>query len=172
MQRPAASEFAGYFHAYVARVPDGDIVEQLRRQGEATQALLGGVDERQALHRYADGKWSCKQVLSHLIDGERVMCYRALRFARGDATPLHGYDENLYAQHDGADRRPWRELLAEMRAVRAATLPMFAGFDGAARQRRGIANGNPFTVASLAWIIAGHELHHLAILRERYGVPA
>lgn len=170
MQRPAAADFAPYFHAYVGRVPDGDLLATLRRQAEATAALLAPLDDDRAQHRYAPGKWSVKQVLNHLIDTERVMCVRALYFARGSDVPLPGMDENVFAQHDAADARPLASLLDEFRSVRAATLSLFGGFDGAAWARRGIANANPFTVSSLAWIVAGHELHHVAMLRERYGV--
>lgn len=172
MRRPAADEFPPYYHAYVTSVPDGDILQQLRAQHETTQALLAGLDEARALHRYAEGKWSIKQVLSHLADGERVMCYRALSMARGDGTPLPGFDENLWAQHDGADARPLAQLLDEFAAVRTASIALFAGFDAAMWQRRGVANGVGFTVGSFAWILAGHELHHATILRERYGVGA
>jgi hypothetical protein len=172
MYRPAGDEFPAYYHAYVARVPDGDILRQLRCQQQTTLALLADLDEAQALHRYADGKWSIKQVLGHVADGERVMCYRALCMARGDRTPLPGFDENLWAQHDGADARPLPRLLDEFAAVRTASITLFAGFDAAAWQRRGVANGADFTVGSFAWILAGHELHHVTILRERYGVGA
>lgn len=170
MQRPHPDEHSAMFRPYIDRVPDGDVLQHLREQGPRTQAVLRTVDDRKAMHRYAAGKWTIKRVIAHLADGERMFCYRALCIARGDPTPLPGFDENLYADNDGSDDRPMADLAAELASVRAATVTLFAGFGAAAWQRRGIANDMPVSLRSLPWIIAGHELHHLAVLRERYGV--
>ena len=170
LQRPATDEYASSFQAYVDRVPDGDVLEHLARQGAATRSLFAAVGEDKGRFRYADGKWSVKRVLQHVADGERLFCYRALCIARGETTSLPGFDENLYAANDGTDGRLLTDILAEFVSVRAATLTLFRGFDAAAWVRRGLANGNPVSVRSLPWITAGHELHHLAVLRERYGV--
>jgi hypothetical protein len=170
LQRPAAGEYASHFQSYVDRVPDGDVLEHLARLGEATRRLFAGIGEDKGRFRYADGKWSVKRVLQHVADGERLFCYRALCIARGEASSLPGFDENLYAANDGTDDRALADILAEFVSVRAATVTLFRGFDAAAWQRRGIANGKPASARSLPWVTAGHELHHLAVLRERYGV--
>ena len=170
MQKPAADEYGSWFQGYVARVPDDELLPRLRTQGEETCALLGGLDEARGMFRYADGKWTVKRVLQHVVDGERMFTYRALCIARGEQQALPGFDENAYAVLDGSDARSLTSIVAEFAAVRAATVALFAGLEDAAWRRRGIANGNPFTVRALAWITAGHELHHRAVLRERYGV--
>lgn len=166
--RPAADEYAPFYAGYVARVPDGDVVAQMERQIEEVRALLAPLSAEQAAHRYAPGKWSIREVVGHLADAERVMAYRALRFARGDRTPLAGFDENAYVPESGAERRTLASLLDELAAVRAASVALFRGLPAEAWERDGEANRHRVTVRALAWIIAGHELHHLALLRERY----
>ena len=170
-RRPGGDEHAPYYGRYVALVPDGPIVETLRRQIAETRALVAGLSEDRARHRYAPEKWSVKEVLGHVSDSERVFAYRALRIGRGDATPLPGFDEKEYGATAPFDARPLGEVIAELESVRAATLTLLASFDEAAWNRRGTANEVPVSVRALAWIIAGHELHHRAILRERYLVP-
>jgi hypothetical protein len=166
---PEATEFAAPYGRYIALVTE-EPVAALEAQGRKTQALLAGLTDAQAGHRYAEGKWTVRDVAGHMADVERVMSYRALRVARGDATPLPAFDENLYADIAGADRRPIGELAAELAVVRGATLALFRGLDAEAWRRRGIASGNPITVRALAHIIAGHERHHAEILRTRYGI--
>lgn len=170
MMRPAPEEYASYFHAYVARVPGEQLLAQLRAQGQQTQALLGGVGEAKGTFCYAPGKWSVKRVLQHVVDGERMFVYRALCFARGERQSLPAFDENEYAANDGSDARSLAAVVAEFAAVRAASIALFEGLEDAAWQRSGVANGNRFTVRALGWITAGHELHHVGVLRERYGV--
>ena len=170
MQRPATDEYASSFQSYIERVPDGDVLAWLERQGAATCAVFGRVNEEKSAFSYAAGKWTVKRVLQHLADGERLFCYRALCIARGEASSLPGFDENLYAANDGSDRRRLADIVAEFASVRAAALTLFRGFDATAWSRRGVANGKPTSVRSLPWITAGHELHHIAVLRERYGV--
>ena len=166
--RPDPSEFVPYYGKYIGLVPDGSVVDSLETQIRETSALLRSVPDARASHRYAPGKWSVKEVVGHLADGERVFAYRALRFARNDGTPLPGFDENLYAANSGFDARPLGEVASEYEAVRQATLALFRGLGDEAWLRRGIASENPVSVRALAWIIAGHELHHRAVLRERY----
>jgi hypothetical protein len=166
--RPAPNEYAPYYGTYIAAVPDGDVLGLLATQVDQTAALLGGVPASRWGHRYAPGKWSVAEVLGHVIDVERVFAYRALRFARGDATPLPGFDENAWAPLSGYDDRPLPDITAELRAVRLATVALFRGFDAEAVGRRGTANQVEFTVRSIPWIIAGHERHHVRVLRERY----
>ena len=170
MQRPTAGEFNPEFQPYIDRVPDGDVVAHLERQGARTVKLFTTVDEAKAAFCYQPGKWTVKRVLQHVCDGERLFAYRALCIARGETASLPGFDEDGYAANDGSDGRQLAEIVSEFAAVRAATLCLLHGFDDAAWQRRGTANGKPASVRSLAWIMAGHELHHLTVLRERYGV--
>jgi hypothetical protein len=166
--RPAATEHSPYYATYLAKVPEGNLLTLLKAQGRETQALLAGVSEAKAMHRYAAGKWSVKEVIGHLADTERVFCYRALSFARGDETPLPGFDEKAWAPAGRFDVRSLKDLARELDAVRGATIALFSGIDAEALARRGTANNHPITVRALAWIIAGHERHHVAILRERY----
>jgi uncharacterized damage-inducible protein DinB len=165
---PDASEYIPYYGRYIALVPDGDIIAQLERQVETTTRVLGGLSAEQAEHRYAPGKWSIKEVVGHITDAERIFAYRALRFARGDATPLPGFDENAYVPAGDFGQRSLGELAAELRTVRAATLAMFRGLSDVAMTRAGVASDAPVSVRAVAWITAGHELHHVTLLRERY----
>ncbi|MBL8754081.1 MAG: DinB family protein [Planctomycetes bacterium] len=170
VQRPDPAEYSPGFRAYVDRVPDGDVLAHLERQGRATVALLVGLPEAKGEHAYAPGKWTVKRLLQHVVDGERLFCYRAMCIARGEQASLPAFDEATYAANDGSSGRSLAAILAEFAAVRAATIPLFQGFDDVAWRRRGIANGKPASVLSLLWILAGHELHHLAVLRDRYGI--
>jgi len=167
--RPEPSEYVPYYETYISKVPPkGDLLKVLEDQRRETQELLAGLSEAKALHRYAPGKWSVKEVVGHLMDSERVFCYRALRFARADGSPLQGFDEKAWVPAGQFDTRSLKDLAAELDAVRRATIALFSGLDADALARRGTANNNPITVRALAWIIAGHERHHVAILRERY----
>jgi len=166
--RPEPSEYVPYYETYISKVPKGDLLQALEDQRRETQQLLAGLSDTKALHRYAPGKWSIKEVVGHLMDSERVFCYRALRFARGDGQPLPGFDEKAWVPAGQFDARSLQDLAAELDAVRRATIAFLASLDPGALVRRGTANNNPITVRALAWIIAGHERHHVAILRERY----
>ncbi|HYO63819.1 MAG TPA: DinB family protein [Pyrinomonadaceae bacterium] len=166
--RPEETEYLAYYGRYVALVPEGDILGTLRAQLEDTVALLRGVPESQETFRYADGKWSVRELVGHMIDTERIFAYRALRFARNDQTPLPGYDENEYVSNSSYDSYALADLAAELRSVREATMFLFKHMDAAAWRRTGSANGAEVSVRALAYIIAGHELHHRGILRDRY----
>jgi hypothetical protein len=168
--RPDPSEYASAFQAYVDRVPDGDVLADLATRGSATASLVARLPAAIGDHAYAPGKWTVKQVLQHVTDGERLFGYRALCIARGETMSLPPFDEDLYARNDGSASRPLAAIGIEFAAVRQATLALFAGLDAAAWRRQGTANGKPASVRSLLWIVAGHERHHLAVLRERYGV--
>ena len=168
--RPETGEHLEYYSRYIRLVAGDDALPRLRDQIGQTLRLLSGLSEERALYRYAPGKWSVKEVVGHLSDGERVFTYRALRFARADATPLPGFDENVYVPAGRFDARPLADVADEYRAVRAASIAMFASLDQDALLRRGVANGDSISVRALAWICAGHELHHVALLRERYGL--
>ncbi|HKQ18531.1 MAG TPA: DinB family protein [Candidatus Eisenbacteria bacterium] len=166
--RPAPNEYAPYYGRYVALVPDGPIVETLRDQIGETAAFLGSLPEAKGDHRYEPGKWSVKDVIGHVIDGERVFSYRALRFARRDETPLPGFEQDDYVPAGAFGRRTLRDLIAEFRAVREATLHLYRHLDEEALCRTGIASENLMSVRALAWVIAGHERHHVGVIRERY----
>lgn len=166
--RPAAGEFAPFYQPYVDLVPPGDIIAILATQLDDTSALLRELSDQQAMYAYAPGKWSIKQVIGHLADAERVFAYRAMRFARGDETPLAGFDEVPYAAAGEFDQRPLPSLLAELSAARRSTLALLAGLPSQTWTRGGLANDKPVTVRALAWITAGHELHHRRILADRY----
>jgi hypothetical protein len=166
--RPAPSEYVPYYHSYVSLVPDGDILATLARQCRETFELLGDIPESHAGFRYAPGKWSIREMVGHLIDGERIFAYRALRFARNDSAPLHGFDEEEYIRNAAFDTIPLPELAREYRLVREATVLLFKHLEPAAWDRTGIANNGEASVRAIAWIMAGHELHHLKVLRERY----
>jgi uncharacterized damage-inducible protein DinB len=168
LARPETTEYAEWYCRYVDRVPDGDIVAMLDEQMHATAELLGGLSEPQGDHRYAEGKWSIKDLVGHVADAERVFAYRALRFSRGDQTELAGFDEKLWAANAGASQRSLREVADELRAVRLATIAFARSVTEEQSVRSGVASGWPVTVRGLLYIIAGHEAHHVAVLRERY----
>jgi hypothetical protein len=165
---PDPTEYAPYFGRYITLVGGHDIVAALQDQPRETLALLSGLSEAQGDYRYAADKWSIKEMLGHLIDTERVFAYRALRFARNDSTPLASFEQDGYVQWGNFSDRRLADLIEEFVAVRAATVWLFRGLSPEAWIRRGVASGNPVSVRALAYIVAGHELHHQRILREKY----
>jgi uncharacterized damage-inducible protein DinB len=167
-RRPAPDEYAAHYAQYVTRVPEGDLRELLASQVRETQRLVAAIPDSRAEHRYAPGKWSIKEVVGHLSDVERIMCYRALRIARGDETPLPAFDENAYVPAAEFGRRTLRDLAEEFGDVRRATLALFRHLDDEALDRRGTASGKAISARALGYIIAGHELHHVELLRTRY----
>ena len=168
---PTQEEYALYYAGYINRIGQGeDVLATLWEQLQSTPELLRRVEESRGGFRYAAGKWSIKEVIGHLTDTERIMSDRALRIARGDATPLPGFDENAYVPASEADTRSMDDLVTEWSDVRRATLALFRGLPPAAWARRGVANGSTVSVRALAYIVAGHERHHLETLRNRYGV--
>jgi uncharacterized damage-inducible protein DinB len=166
--RPQSTEYIPYYGKYISLVPDGDLVDTLRAQIGGTLSLLHTIPEERASHRYAPGKWSIKEVAGHLADVERVMTYRALRIARGDSTPLPGFDENAYVPAANFQARSLASIAHELAHVRAATVAFLETLEPVAAARRGTANNAEISARALAYIIAGHERHHVAILRERY----
>jgi hypothetical protein len=165
---PDRSEAAEYYFTYIDQVPAGDICRILDAQLPETLALLHVISDEQSRYRYAPDKWSIRQVVSHLSDCERLFVFRAFWFARGFEAPLPSFDQNIAAATAAADERSWTSLIEEFRAVREATLTFFQSLPADAWARRGIASDNPFTVRALAYIAAGHVIHHAAILRKRY----
>jgi hypothetical protein len=165
---PDAGEFLPYYAAYVALVPGGDVLATLESQLAETVAVLDAIGEDRAGHRYAPGKWSVRELVGHVIDTERVFAYRAMCAARGETAGLPGFDENLWVAGADFEGRTLNSLLGELTAVRRATLALFRNLGEEALGRRAVANGGPVTARALAWIIAGHERHHAALLRDRY----
>lgn len=168
MNRPDPTEYAPFYAGYIAQLPEGDILEILDAQTADTLRLIFGISEEQAEFRYAPGKWSVREVIGHMTDTERIFGYRALRFARGDTTPVPGFDENLYVANADFDRRTLAEIGEEFGALRTANLHLLRSLGEAAWLRRGAANNAEVTVRAIAHIMAGHERHHTRVLRERY----
>lgn len=166
--RPTKDEYPSFFETYVSKVPDGDIVQQMRQGVENTVKLISPLNDDLLNYRYAEGKWSIKEVLMHLSDAERIFSYRALRFARRDKTDLPGFDENIYVPASKATQRTAESILNEYQTVRAASLTLFENLDDEALQERGTANGRTTSVRAMAYILVGHELHHVGIIKERY----
>ena len=165
---PGRDEAADYYFTYIDQVPPGSIIETLTAQLPDTLAFLSRVPEERSLFRYAADKWSLREVLSHINDTERVFTFRALWFARGFESPLPSFDQAVAIASAGADARSWPSLIEEFRAVRSATLALFQYLPAEAWTRRGTASDRTFTVRALAYIAAGHVVHHLWVVRERY----
>jgi DinB superfamily len=172
MALPTTAEYAPSYGPYVARVPEDDILLAMRSEMARTLALLSGVADRDAGVCHPPYTWTIKQVIGHLTDCERIFGYRALRFARGDSTPLPGFDENHYAQLADSDQRPLAALTAEFHAVRNSHVCMLENLPPHAWTKSGTANGSVVSVRAIAYIIVGHERHHMTILRRRLAIPA
>jgi uncharacterized damage-inducible protein DinB len=168
LQRPAANEYLAYYERYISRVPEGNLIEILARNADTLIGLLRQQPPEMADYAYAEGKWTVKEVVGHLCDTERIFAYRLLRFGRGDETPLAGFDENTYVPAGRFSERTLESLLEEFAAVRQASIALIAGLPDEAWSRSGIANDAAMSVRAAAYVIAGHQLHHHAILLERY----
>lgn len=168
MNRPSTDEYAEFYETYVSLVPETDINSVLANQIGEIKKLFGTIDEEASLFRYADGKWSIREVLGHLIDGERIFAYRAARIGRGDATPIEGFDQDLYIENSRFDETPLGDLLDELIHCRESNILMFRQFDERAWSFRGNASGCVVTARALAFMMAGHIRHHVAIVEQRY----
>jgi hypothetical protein len=169
MQRPDSTEYAAYYGKYIDLVPETDILATLDKQLDELLAFFRGIPESQGDVCHAPYTWTVKEVIGHLTDGERVFGYRALRFARGDTTPLPGFDENPYAKAAEYKRVTVADVVSEFEAVRRSNIWLFRNLPEAAWTRTGEANNNPVSVRALAYILVGHSRHHGAILRKRLG---
>lgn len=167
-KRPQSGDYAPFYGKYVELVEEGDLVRILRLAAFETIVLLENLNEKQWMHRYETGKWSIKEVMLHLIDTERIMAYRALRFSRKDTTELAGFDQDAYVPHSEADARSSRSIIEEYQAVRNASVQLFRNLPEPAWEKKGVASKHVVTVRALAYIIAGHEKHHLNIIKTRY----
>jgi DinB superfamily len=168
---PDRSEAAEYYFTYINQVPGGDICDVLEAQSIETVAFLRTISDERSLHRYGAGKWSIREVVSHVNDTERVFLFRAFWFARGFDNPLPSFDQDVAVRTAGADERSWPSHIAEFDSVRASTLALFQNLPPDSWTRRGIASDKPFSVRALAYITAGHVAHHIRILKERYLLP-
>jgi hypothetical protein len=166
--RPKADEHLSYYSTYIDKVPDGDIVDILERQTGEMIAFLQSIPESRFDFQYAPDKWTPRQIVGHLGDGERVFQYRAFRFSRADQTPVAGFDENPYVANAPFTRVSMPDLISELEHLRRASVHLFRNLDAEAMGRRGTANGAEITVRALAFIIAGHTTHHMQILKDRY----
>jgi hypothetical protein len=168
--RPGTNEYGAYYASYIARVPDGDICDQIAQQLDAFCALLTPLSVEQTIFRPKPDDWNILEVIGHIADGERVFAYRALRIARSDGTPLASFDQDLFVANGNFSNRTLADLLEEFVTVRRAILSLLRSFSAEAWLRRGTASDNPISVRALAYIIAGHELHHVADFRQRYNI--
>ena len=166
--KPDKSEYLPYYERYIARVPDGDVVATLANQIGETLELLRSLPASVATYRYAPDKWSVSELVGHIIDSERVFASRAQRFARNDPTPMPGFEQDDYVRNSTFEAYPLSELASELEALRQSTVHLFRHMDEEAWTRRGIANNAEVSVRALAYITAGHELHHREILQTRY----
>ena len=171
MIQPNLDEVPPFYQGYVHHVKDLDLFVALQRASHLILELLTTIPEEKGSYRYADGKWSIKELLCHMMDAERVFAYRALRFARNDKTPLAGFEEKDYAPQANAYSRSVAHLGEEMERLRATTIDLFKSFTPEMLQRTGTANGTSVSVVNLGFIIAGHETHHRTILEQRYLTP-
>lgn len=168
MNRPEAGEYAAYYANYITKVPGSDVLSVLESQRLQMLQLFAGRSERDGSFRYAPGKWSVKEVLGHIADTERIFTYRALRFARADQTPLPGFEQDDYVRSGAFGERTLAGLVEEFGAVRSASIGLFRSFKEDVWGRRGKADGKEVSVRALAFITAGHQMHHRIVLEERY----
>jgi len=168
MIRPDLQSVPKYYQGYVDQVKDLDLFEALRHSTKLTLDLIASTPEEKGEYRYESGKWSIKELLCHVMDAERIFCYRALRFSRNDKTPLPPFEENDYAPEANAHARTLDQLAGEMKRLRETTLDLYLSFTPVMLQRKGLANNTEVSVLNLGFIISGHESHHRKILTERY----
>jgi hypothetical protein len=168
MPRPDLSRVPEFYHKYMNLVPENDLMTAFKNQTPVTIDFFEKIPPGKIDYAYAEGKWTIKEVLQHITDAERVFSYRALRFARKDATPLPGFDENLFAKNAKTDRRNWSDLLDEFRSVRKSTEYLFKSFDEEQMNETGISSNHPNYVLAFGYISIGHALHHVNVIKERY----
>jgi len=166
--RPSKDEHIEYYSTYIAKVPDGDIVDTLTRQLPEITGFLRSIPAEKHDYAYAPGKWTIKQIVGHLSDGERVFQYRAFRFSRADSTPVPGFDENLYVDNAPSPNVSMSNLIAEFEDLRRASIHLIGNLSEEAMSRRGTANGDEISVRAIAYILAGHVTHHQGVIRSKY----
>ncbi|PQP81530.1 DinB family protein [Paenibacillus sp. PCH8] len=170
VERPTTDEYAAFCEGYIRLVPDGNIIEKLEQQANIVQNLLSSLTVNQANYRYAEGKWSVKEVIGHLLDNERIMSSRLLRIARGDKAKHPGYDQDVLMQSHPFNAYTVADLNEEYAVTRRSTILMLRRLTPEAWLCRGIVSDNPASARSIAFVMAGHEFHHLSVLRDRYSL--
>lgn len=168
MNRPSRTEYAEYYDRYISLVEETDIVAAMRKQLEELGEFFAEISEEKSLYAYAEGKWTIKEVIGHLTDGERIFAYRALRISRADETPIEGFEQEGYIENSNFNAMRLADLIEELVLSRKANLILFGNLTETAWARLGTASGFPVSVRALAYISVGHIRHHLQILRERY----
>ena len=166
--RPDLSRVPGFYHNYISHVPQDDLMEAFNVQTPAFIGFIESIPPEKYDYRYAEGKWAIKELLQHVIDAERVFAYRALTFARKDTTFLPGFDENLFAENAKTDKRDWKNLVEEFKVVRMASEYLFASFDDDQLDASGTANNSSVYVLGIGFLLIGHSLHHMRVIKERY----
>lgn len=168
MPRPDLSKIPEWYHGYINLADGNDVVAAIKKQTPVILRFFNTIPPEKINYRYAKGKWTLKELLQHIIDGERIFAYRALCIARKDTTNLPGFDENDYADNSKANKREWKDLIAELKAVRQSTEFLFDSFDKAQIASVGTANKNPVSVLAIGFILVGHINHHLKVVKEKY----
>lgn len=168
MARPSQGDYGAFYETYVSKVPEHDILEAFKKHTADVLEFLESIPAHKLNFAYATGKWTVKQVLQHMTDAERIFAYRALRFARKDNTPLASFDENSFAAEAQVEHRDWMDMVEEFQLVRLSSEHLFKSLQEEELKRSGIASGVPVSVLSLGYILVGHAIHHMGILKERY----
>lgn len=168
MKRPGQEEYKPYYERYIGLVPEGDIIKILKKQIKEFENLCKSISPKKSLYSYAPGKWTVREVIGHIIDTERVMAYRALSFARNGHNDLPGFDQDEFARSSNYNDIRFKDIIEEFNAVRTASIYFFEGLSEEAAERSGVANNNPVTVRALAYIMAGHVIHHIKVIKEKY----
>ena len=168
MARPDLSSAPEWYHGYINAVNENNLTDAIKNQTALFNTFFESITDEKKEFRYAEGKWTVKEVIQHIIDAERVFTYRALRFARKDETPLPGFDENTYADNAKTGNRKWDDLIEEFNALRRSSEILFSAFDEDQLNATGIASGNPVSVLAIGFIVAGHANHHISVIKERY----
>lgn len=168
IEKPAAEEFNPYYGGYIAQVTEPDLLEVLALQPDEVATVFGSLDEGRGLFAYAEGKWTIKELLSHIIDGERHFAHRVHRISRGDMTPIEGFEQDGYIATSHANQRTFEDLVGEFTELRHANIRLLQTLSATDWKRMGTASGFPVSVRALGFIMAGHVRHHVAIVRERY----
>lgn len=168
MTRPEKTEYYEYYETYVSLVDETNIVAAFESQLNALNALFNSISEEKSTFAYAEGKWTIKELVGHLIDGERMFGYRALRISRGDETPIEGFEQDGYVENAPFNDYKFSDLAEEFELVRKSSILFFKHLKETDWTRTGTASGNPVSVRALAYIMVGHVRHHMNILRDRY----
>jgi uncharacterized damage-inducible protein DinB len=162
------TNFPGYFKTYIEKVPEGALLESLQFSLNECMKSLVMIDDSKGNRAYAEGKWTIKELLQHMIDTERIFCFRALAFARGEKAEITGFDQDLYVKESNANQRSMKSILEEYKRLRASTIDLFQSFSDEAIKRKGVASNNELSVEQIGYVIIGHEMHHVSIIEERY----